>query len=72
MPSTPFIPTEGMTYRNGNGLYLCKRVVNDREAWLQHRESAWTFLAHDIYCNEDGSIHWWYSKGGYFEEAQVL
>lgn len=67
-----FTPEVGKTYLNFNGqTYRCLNVYPEiHVAMMQNTASGWTFNAHEIYQNSDGSVEWWYSDEGYFADLR--
>ena len=67
-----FVPVEGETYRNsGGGSYKCLQNFTPFSV-MQNTASGWTFEAHDMVLEKDGSISWGHSSEGYFEESEGM
>lgn len=63
-----FNPIAGYIYMTKDGTkYICIESDGHFRSNFQ-RSDSWTFTAHGCQMNEDGSIEWDGSTGGYFAE----
>lgn len=73
MKAVRIVPLLGEVYTHySGGEYRCveRREKEPGDLWhkarLRRLDDGWTFWAHDIRQNEDGTIFWSFSTGGIF------
>lgn len=79
MTMEKFIPEVGKIYKlaatfkshyKALDVYVYPDHVGQVDAIMQNIESGWTIQCHNIKQDNNGSIYWAYSSGGYFMEVK--
>lgn len=63
-------PVLGQVYHNHNGSdYRCVGYMDGISKMVRLKDG-WTLLAHSLYQEDNGDVHWGYSTGGHWPKPE--